>query len=58
MLGVRGSMELRFALHDPITKSQLELLSAVRGAEIPTFGWPIGVVIDNRDEYRPRPYGD
>ena len=58
VLGVRGSMELRFALHDPITKSQLELLSAVRGAEIPTFGWPIGVVIDNRDEYRPRPYGD
>jgi len=57
-LGISGLMELRFALHDPVSKSQLELLNAVRAAEIQTFGWPIGIVLDNRDEYRPRPFGD
>lgn len=53
-----GQMELRFALHDGISKSQAELLTAVRESEIRTFGWPIGITLDNRDEYRPRPYGD
>jgi hypothetical protein len=57
-LGITGMMELRFALHDPIRKSQLELLTAVRAAEIQTFGWPIGIVLDNHDEYRPRPFED
>lgn len=57
-LKIAGLMELRFALHDPINKSQIELLNAVKAAEIDTFGWPIGVVLDNRDEYRPRPFGD
>ena len=57
-LGVSGSMELRFALHSPISKSQLDLLSAVRASEIHTFGWPIGVTLENRPEYRPRPFGD
>jgi hypothetical protein len=54
-IGRTGAMELRFALHDPISKSQLELLNAVRQSEIHTFGWPIGVTLENRDEYRPRP---
>jgi hypothetical protein len=57
-LGLTGQMEVRFALHDPISKSQIELLSAVRASEIQTFGWPIGVVLDNQTEHRPRPYGD
>ena len=57
-LKIAGHMELRFALHDPINKSQLDLLNAVKAAEIDTFGWPIGVVLGNRDEYRPRPFGD
>ncbi|MBI5449973.1 MAG: toll/interleukin-1 receptor domain-containing protein [Gammaproteobacteria bacterium] len=57
-LGLEGSMELRFGLHDDITKSQLDLLNAVRRSEIHTFGWPIGVTLENRDEYKPRPYGD
>ena len=30
----------------------------MRGATISTFGWPIGVILDNRDEYRPRPTAD
>ena len=57
-VGLVGHMELRFALHEPIGKSQIELLNAVRKSEIHTFGWPIGVTLENRDEFRPRPYGD
>lgn len=53
-----GSMELRFGLHSTVNKSQMELLNAVRRSEIRTFGWPIGVVLDNRDEYKPRPVAD
>ena len=34
------------------------MLAAMREATVPTFGWPIGVVLDNRDEYRPRPTVD
>ena len=57
-LNLTGFMELRVApLHDA-SKSQIELLNAVRQSEIKTFGWPIGITLENRDEYRPRPYGD
>jgi hypothetical protein len=57
-LGIQGRMELRFALHSPISKSQVDLLTAVRASEIHTFGWPIGITLENQDEYRPRPFGD
>lgn len=57
-LKLPGHMELRFALHEPLQKSQIELLNAIRTSEIHTFGWPIGITLENRDEYRPRPYGD
>lgn len=57
-LGISSGMELRFALHTPINKSQVDLLTAVRASEIHTFGWPIGITLENRDEYRPRPFGD
>jgi hypothetical protein len=50
-------MEVRFGLHSGLNKSQIELLSAVRASQIHTFGWPIAVLLD-RDEYRPRPFGD
>lgn len=56
--GLFGHMEIRFALHEPLVKSQVELLSAVRRSEIRTFGWPIAVTLENREEYRPRPYED
>ena len=49
---------MRFGLHDGLNKSQIELLSAVRASQIKTFGWPIAVLLENRDEYRPRPFGD
>jgi hypothetical protein len=53
-----GSMELRFKLQNQIRKSQLELLDAVRGSRIRTFGWPIGILLENREEYRPQPLSD
>ena len=53
-----GAMELRFALHSGDNKTQIELLNAVRASEIRTFGWPIGVLLENRPEYKPRPFGD
>ncbi|MGE3598353.1 MAG: toll/interleukin-1 receptor domain-containing protein [Dehalococcoidia bacterium] len=57
-LGVKAGMELRFALHTPVNKSQIDLLTAVRASEVHTFGWPIGITLDNRSEYKPRPFGD
>src|SRR6185503_541807 len=54
----RGYMELRFALEPPKpTINARELLDAVRAAEIHTFGWPIGIVME-QDEWRPRPVAD
>jgi hypothetical protein len=43
---------------EPINKSQLELLNAVRNSEIHTFGWPIGITLDNREDFRPQPVAD
>lgn len=57
-LKLSGSMELRVGLHEEVAKSQLDLLNAVRKSEIRTFGWPIGVTLENREEHKPRPYGD
>jgi hypothetical protein len=51
-------MELRADVIHPLSKSQIELLNAVKQSEIRTFGWPIGVTLENREEYRPRPYKD
>jgi hypothetical protein len=57
-LEISGSMELRIGILNAISKSQMELLNAVRQSEIKTFGWPIGILLESRDEFRPRPYGD
>lgn len=57
-LGLKGQMEIRLALHDPINKSQVDLLNAMRHSTIRTFGWPIGVMLENKEEYKPRPFGD
>lgn len=57
-LALPGSTELRFALHDPTHKSQVELLNAVQKSGIQTFGWPIGIVLPDRDDLRPRPTAD
>jgi len=55
---LHAHMELRLAVHAGLNKSQIELLNAVRKSEIRTFGWPIGITLENRDEYRPRPFED
>lgn len=55
---IAAYMELRFGPAQEISKSQIELLNAVKQSEIRTFGWPIGITLENQDEYRPRPYGD
>jgi hypothetical protein len=57
-LGLTAHMELRVAIAHEMSKSQIELLNAVKHSEIRTFGWPIGVILENRQEYRPRPYED
>ena len=57
-INLAGYMELRADVLHPLSKSQIELLNAVRLSEIRTFGWPIGITLENREEYRPRPYKD
>jgi hypothetical protein len=57
-INLTGYMELRASVSNSFSKSQIELLNAVRLSEIRTFGWPIGVLLENREEYRPRPYKD
>lgn len=57
-LNLAGFMELRAAPICTVLKSQVELLNAVRQSEIKTFGWPIGIMLESRDEFRPRPYAD
>jgi hypothetical protein len=51
-------MALRFGLHQTVNKAQIELLNSIRHAEIQTFGWPIGVLLENVEEYRPKPMAD
>lgn len=57
-INLTGCMEIRANVLHPLSKSQIELLNAVKQSEIRTFGWPIGITLENRDEYRPRPYKD
>ncbi len=57
-LQLTAHMELRVGILHPPSRSQIELLNAVRQSEIQTFGWPIGILLENREEYRPRPFGD
>jgi hypothetical protein len=53
-----GYMEVVSSLRPAVSWAQPKLLDAVREAEVHTFGWPIAVTLDNRDEYRPRPTTD
>src|SRR5262249_22301610 len=39
-------------------KTPTELNTAARQAPIHTFGWPIGIYLDNRPEYKPKPRTD
>jgi hypothetical protein len=56
--GKSGFMEVQVSLPDSeLDVDQAQLFGAAEKAQIHTFGWPIGVVL-NRDEYRPRPVAD
>ena len=50
-------MEVVAQISPPGDWKQPILLAAVRGAEIHTFGWPIGLTLQS-DDYRPRPTSD
>lgn len=54
----QGYMEVVAQLRPAGDWRQPQLLEAMRAAEIHTFGWPIGITLENRDEYRPRPTSD
>lgn len=57
--GFLGAMEIRFSLLEKeIKRSPAELLRAADAAQIHTFGWPIGVVLNNNDKCRPHPTVD
>ena len=57
--GIMTHMEASFGLAAPKTDhSPSDLLSAASNSMITTFGWPIGLVLQNSDEYRPRPRSD
>lgn len=53
-----GAMEIEFSLTGHDQWSQVALFNAIRQAEIRTFGWPIGIVLENRPEFRPKPRND
>ena len=53
-----GYMQVAFGLTPPkIQRTAHDLMDAARAATIRTFGWPIGIVVDN-DDGRPRPTGN
>jgi len=57
--GKTGFMELKMTLPNlKLNASQVELLQVANAAQIHTFGWPIGVVLNNREEFRPKPKAD
>ena len=57
-IGRSAFMEVQMTLRDLETNVlQSELLKKARQAQIKTFGWSIGIVLD-RDELRPRPTTD
>jgi hypothetical protein len=53
-----GYMEVAAELRHSGSWSQAHLNDVIRDASVHTFGWPIAVVLDRRDEYRPRPTAD
>lgn len=57
--GKSGFMEIRITSRDfKLNIAQGELLRVSDQAQIHTFGWPLGVVLLSREEYRPRPKTD
>lgn len=54
-----GFMELKMSLPDSkLNASQVELLKIANSSRIHTVGWPIGAVLNNKDDFRPKPKTD
>ena len=57
--GITTYMEASLGIAAPKpARNPSELLSAASDSRIQTFGWPIGVILERRPEYRPRPRSD
>lgn len=55
-VGLKAYMEVEAIVHERIPDKEAEVLkNAARDSTIRTFGWPIAVFLDGRDEFRPRP---
>lgn len=53
-LDIQTFMEVKAKFISPDQDfKKIELREAARESTIPTFGWPIAVFLDNRDDYRP-----
>jgi len=54
-----GFMEVsHFSPDSEADKDQRELLSVARQAQVHLTGWPLGLVMDDSDQFRPRPLKD
>lgn len=53
--GKNGYMELNITLPDlKLNTAQVELLKIAEGSRINTFGWPLGAILYNKEESRPK----
>ena len=57
-IGRSGYMEAAAEIRPEGNWPQTRLLEVLRESSIHNFGWPIAVMLENRDEYRPRPTMD
>jgi hypothetical protein len=57
-VGLHAYMEITAEIHPPLDVRQPQLVDAMRAAGLHTTGWPMAILLDNRDEYRPRPTSD
>lgn len=57
-VGRSGYVEVASEIQPRTAATQAAVRMAMRESAISTFGWPIGVSLDNRDEFRPRPTVD
>lgn len=56
--GLVAFMEVSYSPLNMLTKGQTELLNAARAAQIETFGWPIGIVLDQIPSLKPMARAD
>lgn len=57
-VGRRAYMEVAAEIRPAGSWSQGKLRDVLRESSIHSFGWPIALVMENRDEWRPRPTSD